>query len=208
MRGICLLATVLVAFLVAPSLAAECTATPGKSAPFRYQCRANNSKKCDCPNGLRCQAFRGSGIVIGSTSNTYCLGDVCTDHTRIGDKTYCRLNGVDVCTCQPPATCGSGANAWCSEPQSCFVDGAWYFEIDDENEVNYSSQAACLAACNANSACLAAVWNADENLCFHPINVRNIVCGGFPYDGINFFVKCSALPASDGTSTCPYDIRR
>lgn len=144
---------------------------------------------------------------------------------------------MDVCTCQPPATCGSGANAWCSEvrgalaraggvkaqhngvhgtvlhtleavtkaentvagavapfsagvhpskrafpslpisrwcaqPQSCFVDGAWYFEIDDENEVNYSSQAACLAACNANSACLAAVWNAAENLCFHPINVR------------------------------------
>lgn len=44
-----------------------------------------------------------------------CSGDVCNGFTRVGDKTYCRLNGVDVCTCQPPATCGSGANTWCSE---------------------------------------------------------------------------------------------
>lgn len=42
-------------------------------------------------------------------------GDVCNGYTRIGDKTYCRLNWVDVCTCPPPSTCGAGANAWCTE---------------------------------------------------------------------------------------------
>lgn len=33
---------------------------------------------------------------------------------------------------------------------------------------------------------------------------RCINCEGFSYLGTGLFVKCSALPASDGSSTCPY----